>query len=431
MKKLLCIFIILFPLVSNADNKDVVYTWSYGALADTMKNMRSNCEPTSADEFLEMGNWFREKGATFSFNEIKVQCETQQHKFNDIDRTYKDKNGIVKKCEIPLPCTDNSCSEYQYTDNSGCNIFLTELVRNNNLRAKIIKNQKPGTYVTKVLLSNNDTVYKIVDVILAPNYWVDGQINTDANINEQNTKIYDISTGEIIDTGLYTWTNDMFFDVSTSNIPSGDVRGAFVNSYIRPNIDLTQEIYDLYDNNRGLVANSVQDAFNSMPHKPLDIKVIYGDKYKIEHQTNTESHANGVMFNNKIATFDFLGNMLFGMNNQEALLPNFVGRTFAQAVSIVDGMHVESYNVKHAWDVGEKLVQDNIKSRITTFQNVQTKNEQEAYNKATQEMKHIYSNAQNIKCYGNCNKIPGSDDIVICTDSNGLRLEFLFDDICN
>lgn len=430
--------IVLCPMAARADNGDTKYNWSYGALADTMKKMRSNCEVTSADEFIEMGNWFREKAATFSFNELKTQCETQKHKFREIDRTYKDKNGNEKKCKMPLPCDENKCSEIQYTNNLGCNIFITEFIKNNNIRAKILDNKTPGTYVKKVKLTNGETAYQIVDVILANGYWKNNRINQDINTNAANTKIYDISTGNILDTGMHTWTNDMFFDASASTSSRGDVRGAFVNSYIRPEIDLTQDIYALYDTGRGIRGNSLGDALSSTPEGPLDIKIAYGKIYKVGDQRDTDTHANGVMFMDKIATLDFLGNLLFGMNNQEANAPNFVGRGFAQLISIGHGLlseehefHVEPQHVKQAWAVGEQIVRDNKPKRIMTFAKIQTKTEQEAYQKAAQEMKKIYSDSQGISCTGNCNKRPGTDDVVICTDSSKRRLEFVFDDICH
>lgn len=431
--------IVLCPMAARADNRDTKYTWSYGALADTMKKMRSNCEVTSADEFIEMGNWFREKAATFSFNELKTQCETQKHKFREIDRTYKDKNGNVKKCKMPLPCDENKCSEIQYTNNLGCNIFITEFIKNNNIRAKILDNKTPGTYVKKFKLENGETAYQIVDVILANGYWKNNRINQDINTNAANTKIYEISsTGNILDTGMHTWTNDMFFDASASTSSRGDVRGAFVNSYIRPEIDLTQDIYALYDIGRGIRGNSIGDALSSRPNAPLDIKIAYGKIYKVGDQNDTETHANGVMFMDKIATLDFLGNLLFGMNNQEANAPNFVGHGVAQLISIGHGLasdehefHVEPQHVKHAWAVGEQIVRDNKPKRIMTFAKIQTKTEQEAYQKAAQEMKKIYSDSQGISCTGNCNRRVGTNDVVICTDSSKRRLEFVFDDICD
>ena len=432
MKKLLLILIALCPMAVRADNKDTKYTWSYGALADTMKAMRNNCELTTKDEFLEMGNWFRDKAATFSMNEFIQQCQGQSHKFHEINRAYKDKNGNVKKCEMPLPCSGNSCSEKPYTNISGCNIFLTEFIKNNNLRANILNNKTPGTYVRKVKLTNGETAYKIVDVILAPGYWKDNKINNAVNNAENNTKIYDISSGTIVDTGMKTWTNDMFFDVSASKTERGDVRGAFVNSYIRSAIDLTNEIYAMYDKRRGKMTNSAGNLIDSWTDGDFDVKAIYASKYKINNsQTDTESQTNGVMFNGKIAHLDWLGHFLYGMNREESTLPAGLANFTAQGLSRISGGSVEPLNMQNAWDMGSTLVADNKTKRISTFAKVQTKTEQEAYQKAAQEMKKIYSDATGISCTGNCNKRPGTDDVVICTDSSKRRLEFIFDDICH
>ena len=433
MKKLLMILITLCPVIARADDKDTKYTWSYGALADTMKAMRNNCELTHKDEFLEMGNWFREKAATFSMNEFINQCKNQAHTFHEIDRTYKDKNGNVKKCEMPLPCSGNSCSEKPYTNISGCNIFLTEFIKNNNLRANILNNKIPGTYVRKVDLPNGEIAYKIVDVILADGYWQNDRINNDINNNVANTKIYDISTGNIVDTGMQTWTNDMFLDVAAASTKKGNVGGAFVKSYIRPAIDLTNEIYAMYDKRRGKMTSTVGNAFDSLTEHNFDVKAIYASKYKIDNaQTDVESHTNGVFFDGKIANLDWLGHLLYGMNREESVMPAILANWGAQALSLgSSGGNYEPLNMQNAWDVGGNLVENNKSKRITTFAKIQTKTEQEAYQKAAQEMKKIYSDATGISCAGNCNKRPGTDDIVICTDSSKRRLEFVFNDICN
>lgn len=423
--------IALCPMAVRADNKDTKYTWSYGALADTMKTMRNNCELTTKDEFLEMGNWFRNKAATFSMNEFIQQCQSQSHKFHEINRAYKDKNGNVKKCEMPLPCNGNSCSEKPYTNISGCNIFLTEFIKNNNLRANILNNKTPGTYVKKVNLKSGGTAYQIVDVILAPGYWQNNKINNTVNNAEANTKIYDISSGTIVDTGMKTWTNDMFFDVSAGRTVRGDVRGAFVNSYILPDIDLTNEIYALYDKRRGKMDNTVRNAIDSWTDGDFDIKATYASKYKIKPQTDTESQTNGVMFNGKIAHLDWLGHFLYGMNREESIMPAGLANAAAQGLSRISGGNPEPLNMQNAWNIGSTLITENKLKRITTFAKTQTKTEQEAYDKAAAEMRTIYPGVQYVSCTGNCNKRPGTDDVVICTDSNGHRLEFVFDDICN
>ena len=263
-------------------------------------------------------------------------------------------------------------------------------------------------------------------------YWKDNKINNAVNNAENNTKIYDISSGTIVDTGMKTWTNDMFFDVSASKTERGDVRGAFVNSYIRSAIDLTNEIYAMYDKRRGKMTNSAGNLIDSWTDGDFDVKAIYASKYKINNsQTDTESQTNGVMFNGKIAHLDWLGHFLYGMNREESTLPAGLANFTAQGLSRISGGSVEPLNMQNAWDMGSTLVADNKTKRISTFAKVQTKTEQEAYQKAAQEMKKIYPDATGISCTGNCNKRPGTDDVVICTDSSKRRLEFIFDDICH
>lgn len=443
MRKLLCTLLILSPCASfGAGDMNTKYTWSYGALADTMKAMRNDCELTHQDEFMEMGNWFRSKGARFSMNEFINQCKSQHHSFHQIDRKHVTKNGVPKKCVMPTTnCTEQSCGEKAYTDNKGCNIFLSTFIKNNNLRKNIQTSNKPGTYVKKVNLTNGKTAYKVFDVVLAPGYWKNNKIDNAVNNNPANTKIYDVSSGAIVDTGLSTWTNDMFLDVSAARYERGDVRGAFVNSYIRPDINLTTEIYSMYDKRRGSMDNARGNAVDSTSYNdipilgdrigPFDIKTVYAPKYKIKPQSDVESQTNGVIFDGKIAHLDWLGHFLYGMNRQETIVSNGVADAFAQALSWGNSRKVEPLNMQNAWDLGGNLIKENDKKINKTFKNVQTKTEQEAYNKASVQMKKIYSDAGKVSCTGNCNKRPGTRDIVICTDSKGRRIEFEFDDICD
>lgn len=443
MRKVLCALLVLSPCVSfGAGNMDTKYTWSYGALADTMKAMRNDCELTHPDEFMEMGNWFRANGARFSMNEFINQCESQDHSFHQIDRKYVTKDGVAKKCVMPTTsCTEQSCGEKAYTDNKGCNIFLSTFIKNNNLRKNIQASNKPGTYVKKINLKSGKIAYKVFDVVLAPGYWKNNEIDNAVNNNPANTKIYDISSGAIVDTGLSTWTNDMFLDVSAARTWNGNVRGAFVNSYIRPEIDLTTDIYSMYDKRRGQMDNAAVNGWDSISYENIpilgdrtgdfDIKAIYAPKYKIIPQSDVESQTNGVMFNGKIAHLDWLGHLLYGMNRQETIAPNKLANGAAHVLSLANSGMVEPLNMQNAWDLGSNLVKENDKKINKTFKGVQTKTEQEAYNKAAAQMKKIYSDAGKVSCTGNCNKRPGTRDIVICTDSKGRRIEFEFDDICN
>lgn len=437
MRYFLVFFCLLCPAVCIGADVNTKLNWSYGALSDTMKSMRNNCELTHADEFLQMGNWFRNKGAYFSLNELATQCVSQEHSFHDIDRTTV-VNGVPKECQMPTTnCSETSCGERAYTDNKGCNIFISTLIKNNNLRATIKTSDNPdnpGTYVKQVSLPSGRLAYQVFDVVLADGYWKNDKIDSNVNQHENNTKIYEVlDNGTVKELPWHTWTNDMFFDVSVSSSDRGDVRGAFVNSYIYPEEDLTQEIYALYDENRGSPVATLLNTANSRQEGPYDIKDKYKEKYKDAGQTDTEANTNAVMFGGKIAHLDWLGHLLYGMNRQESIFPNVGADAAAHALSSLSGMSLapEPTTMQQAWDIGSELVKQNKASRDTTFKDTQTATPQEAFVLAAAQMTKIYPDATDVACSGNCNPIPGTDDIVNCTDAQGRRIEFVFDDICD
>ena len=433
---------------NDVDNWDTVYTWSYGALADTMKTMRVSCETTHKDEFLQIGNWFRGKGAKLSFRELVDRCQKQEHPFHNIIRDAKN------PCEMPHVCTNNDCGEKKYTDISGCNVFLSALIKNTNVRAQILKNGKPGTYVKRVKFTNNETAYKVFDVKLAPGYWKNGKIDNNVNNNPENTKIYEVkSDGTIVDTGMKTWTNDMFFDTRAAANQQGDVGGAFVNSYIRPSQDLTKDINAMYKENVGSVFNSVENALSSRQGGAYDVKAKYSEKFKVKGQENNEPDSNGVMVFGKIAHLDWLGHALYGMNREESSLPDAWANRAAQGLSVVSdkgkemivagvsgGVPAAAYvvdtyaakeplNMQNAWDIGAEWAKTNKRQRINKFANVETRTKEEAYQKAKTEMMKIYPDAKGVTCDGDCHL--GGQDLVTCTDSKNRVLDFVFGDICD
>ncbi len=430
---ILCTFCVFgTPSYAATDANDIKYTWSYGALADTMKPMRRECEETYIDPFTYIGNWMRNNGAKFSLNELSNECLTAFANYK-IDRH-------LKACQHPYAnqCQPNygPCGERQYTNDSTCNIFISTFIKNNNVRANILKDNKPGTYVKEVALVSGKTVYKVVDVILASGYWKKNTetINNDINNSDANTKIYKITDNGIVDTGLHTWTNDMFFDVRASRGYSGDVTGAFVNSYIYPDVDLTADIYDMYDRNRGIMLSSVGNTWRSRQEGEFDVKYNYAPQYKVNGQKDNEQDSNGVLFNGKIAHFDWLGHFLFGMNRQEAVGPNKAANAAAHTLSFVSDLQErkrEPENMQNAWNLGSQLVKDNKSLRDNTFKGTQTKKKEQAFAMAKSQMQQYYPNSKNIKCSGNCNRIPNTDDVVICMDEKNNRIEFVFDDICD
>ena len=65
MRKMIAALLLMIPCASFGGSWDTQYTWSYGALADTMKAMVADCHPANTDEFIEMGNWFRDRALSF------------------------------------------------------------------------------------------------------------------------------------------------------------------------------------------------------------------------------------------------------------------------------------------------------------------------------------------------------------------------------
>lgn len=467
MKKILCLGAFLAMIVSSVYAESstqygdgferVEHTWSYAALAQTMKVMRLNCEPTRKDEFLEIGNWTRNKKATFSMIDLLEKClQTNPEKIvRTVEKPCKFPNET--QCEFDQQGVPVSCGENVWTENDWCNIFISTWIKyHNDVIDKIgTDKQKPGTYVEKrsVIMSEDRqqrTAYKVVDVVLSDEYYVtavdaQGQsqmihINQEANQDEKNTKIYEIKADGIIDEvpNCSTWTNDMFMDIQASSESVGDVRGAVFESYIFCDENVTQYVYEKYDKRRGLIGASVMNAVNSIDGQDFDIKVHLGKTYKTSDQTGNASHSNGLLFNGRVATIDFLGNMLYGMNREEAVLPNVVADALANLVSIWSARKnalsngdivIEPETVRNAWDVGSDLVK--YAEYDNTFKNIQTKNKEDAYHMTKKRMLSTYNAVAPVVCHGNCNPRPMNDDVVVCIDANGMRREFVFDDICD
>lgn len=373
MKKLVLLCIALCPMAvlgtTGKVGKNPLYEdrfWSYGALADAMRDMRNYCEPTIEGPFVRIGNWMRTNGANFSIYDLLTLCLLSD--FQPIDRTSTEPklDKVVPTCELPnkachldgttgkYDCGEKkmySDEEYDWFDNAGtCDIFYATFMKYNNERAKILQDRKPGTYVSNV----RDGVYRVVDVVLADDYWIrdykntpnfvldssarvthrpEDDINYDSNTNEANTKIWEImKDGTLRETGWHTWTNDMFLGVKTAKDPAGNVTGAFTNSLIFTEEDVTRGVYE------GVMAVGASPA--DLPayickattltkicevdnaHNPKEWGVQRGinsairDKYtgELREQYPVETHSNGVMFDGKIAMLDWLGNFIVGMN---------------------------------------------------------------------------------------------------------------------
>lgn len=407
------------------------YVWSYAAVADVTNDMYKYCARVQLPELTKHADFLVQKNAYASKAELVRKCILDSPFFDAIDL---DKESC--KEHLIMPGTIYSVGNKK---SDGCNLFITNLI---DRQAKIKKQySSPGTYVRNAGSQNGKSVYVVDNVVLAPGYR-DAAGNTDyaVNTNDNNTNIYLFDGGRYVQTGLHTWTNDMFMNIQNGNGDRGMVRGARRGAYIYYDEDMTGVLYDLYNKRRGRLLASVANAVDSRPGGTFDIKEHYRNVYKVSGQDNGQADGNGFLFRGKIATLDFLGNVLYGMNAQEATIANGVADFAAERVSNystpgaswnklwTDGEN-ESQWVKTGWQIGNNLVVMAEKERNTKFANTQTAAPQDAYDMAAREVRRLNPNAGDVKCTGNC-KHYGGDDTVVCLYSGNVT-EFIFDDICN
>ncbi len=416
-----------------ADDNDIELVWSYAALADTINEMNKQCNPVSIQQLTAIGNWVRNNGAKFSKHQLAWVCK--QTGLRDINRAYIDDKGNKLKCELPTKnCHNNNCGEVNYTPFAGCNIFITTFIDKNEQYRKILSFNKPGTYVK---IHNPDKVYKIIDVVLANDYWVNNEVNLESNTSDKNTMIYVVDNGNITPLlgkdgqPLHTHTNDMFINTSAAQQETGAFRGAFTNSYIFWESDFTWLIEDKYDENRGLLTATIENAHKSFPGREYDIHELdQAKRMRIYGQTDTDVNTNAVIFHNKVAHFDWLGHWLFGANLAESTLPEEWGKWAAHRLS--HGDTKEPLNLQQAWQLGMEWVRENLSKRNETFAHHVARTPDEAYSMAKSNVIASYG-PTDISCRGNCNALTQLD-VVICTSNQGIypyvREEYVFQSIC-
>ncbi len=280
-------------------------TWSYAALGDAMDEFYNKCSRVDINQLVEFSNWLHGLGATASLKELAEKCvDIEGFKNNEIIRGYKDESrGITYECALPdaeaATCNSSGCGERQYTkvlarnENKACDIFLSTFIQRHNHIAENISN-RPGTYVEEVAPG----VYKVVDVVLAPGYYIPmpgvvaGRINQAVNTSPEYTKVYKLVGGRRVkpasngtgvvflgenDTdenayvlapgtvheipGLHTWTNDMFLNVDSRD----SNRGVLNDSYICTQSDVTTVIYQMFNRDRGSLNYTINAGASLLP----------------------------------------------------------------------------------------------------------------------------------------------------------------------
>lgn len=284
---------------------DLKNKWSYAALGDAMDEFYNKCSRVDMNQLVKFSNWLHGLGATASLRELAKKCVgIEGFKNNEIIRGYKDEStGITYECALPdaeaATCNSSGCGERQYTnelagkENKACDIFLSTFIQKHNHIAENISN-RPGTYVEEFAPG----VYKVVDVVLAPGYYIPvpgvvaGIINQAVNTSPEYTKVYKLVGGRRVkpapngtgvvflgenDTdenayvlapgtvheipGLHTWTNDMFFNVDSRD----SNRGVLNDSYICTQSDVTTVIYQMFNRDRGSFNYTINAGVSLLP----------------------------------------------------------------------------------------------------------------------------------------------------------------------
>lgn len=478
MKNLLIFVFFLFPGLANAVDANTKFTWSARAFSEVMKDMRTQCETTDAGMFIDIGNWAFDNRFYLSYNDLKDKCLSVA-KFRGVERG---KQG--KPCKMPLPCYDeNTCSERSVINTGvvGCDIYISSLQKIHNEYADIQKYGKPGTYVVE---GEDENVLRVVDVILPKNYLKsDGSINEKANKYSANCIIWKVQKMpdgrfSIIDTGLKTWTADMFFDVQNV-LGSGDkggVRGVMAEP-IFLNRDVTHMMYQKFDKEMGEDGAFVDRAKKSFDGKEYDVK--NNSDFGASSESFDDGH--GVMFGGKVANYDWLGHFLFGMFREDTILPDKLANAAAHALQavpatvkdatanlaivnkvdsygdkekvgagiVIKAVHdsvntLENKKIQFAWDMGSELVRSwHNNTDKTTFVDfdlsddlvdIGAKRVPQAFAIAKCKFVKDYPglSLEAVDCIGFCDK--SIDDVVVCRGKSGdryLRKQYVFDDICD
>ncbi len=345
--KIFC-FLFLIPGIANAyiyDEKDklsigennrVVVTdvdrpinWSLAALSGVLRFLYGHHCNVSESELVGLSDYIFRENPTATMKDIAEYCKKMpEPSLSPVLFYYETKNG---------PCPTDGVNVSGFFQKSGsavaktsCQYFLELLIdQQNKYVGKFggVVDGRPGFYVEKV--SDQDGgIYQIVDFI-----------NSDDI--EQASSIWEINhDGKSDIKKLNGFSTDIIPDENGNSVPAfvnilttGKTRGIHEKSYIFPKVDLTEQIMNacrMENKVRGLEIG--RDVFLFHPQNALDVKStfcepantrvgeaidenIFGGpiiNLRMPGQTVTECHTNGVLFNGKVVTLQWLGHFLYG-----------------------------------------------------------------------------------------------------------------------
>ncbi len=347
--KIFC-FLFLIPGIANAyiyDEKDklsigennrVVVTdvdrpinWSLAALSGVLRFLYGHHCNVSESELVGLSDYIFRENPTATLKDIAEYCKNMpEPSLSPVLFYYETKD---KK----TPCPTDGTKVSGFVQKSGsavaktsCQYFLRLLIdQQNKYVGKFggVVDGRPGFYVEKV--SDQDGgIYQIVDFI-----------NSDDI--EQASSIWEINhDGKSDIKKLNGFSTDIIPDENGNSVPAfvnilttGKTRGIHEKSYIFPKVDLTEQIMNAcrigYE---GPLIGVVRDVGVFAPTNAMDVKStfcepantrvgeaidenIFGGpiiNLRMPGQTVTECHANGVLFNGKLVTLQWLGHFLYG-----------------------------------------------------------------------------------------------------------------------
>lgn len=393
------------------DDLDQKYTWNLCAVGDTVNDIYRNYCVVQLPELLGISEFIKNNPVS-SVNEIKAVC-MEWEKLRSDPYIYQGTRD-----------DDGNCIGEKQSDKF-CDFFIKKLRDNQN---KIALNfAQPGTYVVAADGSEY-RAYRVVNVVLENGANVD-RTDRSSPIYLINDDWKDVS----ILPNLTTWTPDMF--INTTNI--NYFRSVFNNSYIYPDIDISDWLYEEYNSwdRRIPVAYSASTVVAGWIGNRYDIKNrndVFG-KYIIDGQSQIDAHTNGFMFNGKIAHLEWLGHYLIGMAQKESGLTEEASGTAIRWTQQITNRNKEGQgnaepdHFMYANELGR-----NGQQILSHFSKVQTRSKEEAIALVLEYARGLglWTTLECPPDETRCRKMPGTQDYVNCY-FDGVLYKMEFDDICN
>lgn len=468
MKKTGIIFsLLLIPSIAGAydtndtanisfENKPI--NWSLAALSDTLKSLFHHHCTTKEPEIVELSDYIYKTNPTASLAQIKDACLKQADALKTPLFYYETKNGDA--------CPTDGQQRAGYTQKSGksanvqsCEYYINLLIEKQNeyvnKYAGII-DKKTGLFVKKIG-DEFGGAYQIID------YISDGYDKSKSDVYV----IKDDNTTEMLNKKILH--GELAVNIKTS----GASMGINEKSYIFPNHDVTKKMLQLCQqilNPAAMLAHQAPELKGSLT---LDVKQMFCgnrtarpdwktkiadilgadfiwnniESMRYHDQTVEQCHANMVLFQNELVTFDYLGHWLFGCMRQinAGNGDGVISKTATKAVTYAYDKFAAIDQQSDSGKAGAQAQDDGVlkayqdegskdAKEMLAFYNTQTSTPEKAIELVKDRLvfvRFITNKNQIENCWtSGCKKIAGSQDYVSCR-ANGKIYQYEFNDICN